>query len=203
MAGSGTFKANAAVQAANLPAELPFSQADLASGLISFEIRWEDTAPDSASDIYEGVYRGAIKQFRVKIGNTELTLPVQEALIKVSDGGFGKVNRESVRIETAQSFGRFSLSAGWILNNEQASTADLRGAPGVLDSDQAPSAARLARFVASGPYDKAFFVVLKDSDSATLYPVYINTSSFKIDQYGPSSGNACPNCVLPPQAGSR
>ena len=183
--GSGTFKSPGAAQITNLPTDSPFSAADLASGTLSFSINWDDSVADSNTDPYSGLYPTSITRFLVKIGNTQIALPVAPSQIQVSDGGFGAVYRESIRLQTILVTPVYSLDAGWVLLNQQPTTADLRGAPGSLRSDALPTANQMAGFGASGPHDKAFYLILKTPGSESRPAIYINTSTIKSIQYGP------------------
>ena len=185
--GAGSFKPQSAAQIAALPSDSPFSAADLASGSLSFSITWDDGVADSDPDPYSGVYPAAITQFLVKIGSTQIALPVGESQVRVSDGGAGAVYRESIRLQTTLAKPAYSLDAGWVLINEQPTTTDLRGAPGSLPSDAMPTADQMAGFGASGPNDKAFYLVLKTPGSDARPPIYINTSTIASTRYGPAT----------------
>ena len=185
--GNGTFKPPAAALIASLPAQSPFSATDLASGTLSFSITWDDDVAYSNADPYSAIYPAAITQFLVKIGNTHIALPVAPSQIQVSDGGFGAVYRESIRLQTILVAPAYSLDAGWVLINQQPTTTDLRGAAGSLLSGALPTANQMAGFGASGPNDKAFYLILKTPGSEGRPAIYINTSAIKRIQYGPAS----------------
>ncbi len=175
--GTGSFKQPAADK--TLPANSPFSAEDLASGQVSFAIRWDDTTPDRDPNPYRGVYAGSIRHFTVRIGSTEITLPVENAFIEVSDGA-DLSNREFVKLQASQEVGAYKLNVGWMSLNEIVKTGDLRGAAGRLASDAQPNGETLAAFQPAGRFDRSFFVTLSEIANPRSFPIYLQTSAVEI-----------------------
>ena len=128
--GKGTFRPPPPERLANVPADLPFSKADLASGAWSFILRYEDQTRDSDPDPYVGRYGGAIRAFRLTVGATTVDLPVDHAELVVSDGGLGFPERESIRMQTTAQTPYGAMRVSWIQIHQTAARMDLRGAPG-------------------------------------------------------------------------
>ena len=158
VSGQAVFKPLTEQQLAALPANSPFSRADLASGRLSFQMVINDAAPDTDPDPHTGRYPDALRRFRVTIGATTLDLPLSESEMLVSDGGNAKPCRESVRVQAKATANGFLLRAGWMQTNEPVGADDLRGARGALTSDAVPASTVLAGFPSPGPLDKMFFL---------------------------------------------
>lgn len=187
--GSGTFRWRPGEVV--LPPDSPFSAADLASGKVSFAIRWDDQTTDREPDPTLGVYPGAVRQFVLRIGGKEVTLPVEASRVEVSDGGQGAAQRETLRVEGARRFGDYVLTVGWLQVNEGAPKADLRGAAGALATDRLPDAGAAAAFKASGPFDRCLYVTLRWPGGNPVYPIWVQTSSIEVRASAmPIAGNA-------------
>ena len=154
LSGSGTFKPPKAEQLAALPADLGFSQHDLASGNWSFSVRYEDGTPDAESDPHVGRYVAAIRSMRLVVGGTTLDLPVDQATLVVSDGGGGYANRESVRVEVKTAMPAGLLRLSWVQVNQESKGTELRGSAGVLPSDAMPPSSAVANLAAANPFDR-------------------------------------------------
>jgi hypothetical protein len=177
--GTGTFKPVSPEGMANLPASLPLSKTDLASGTWSFQIRYEDRKPDSDPDPYVGRYNAAIRAFRLIVGTTALDLPVDRAKLIVSDGGLGFPERESIRIQVSAQTAIGELQVSWVQIHQTAQRTDLRGAPGLLTSDALPPASLLANLPTDRRFDK-FFLVRVDSPSQTQPLLYLSSSQLTV-----------------------
>jgi hypothetical protein len=177
--GTGTFKPVSPEGMANLPASLPLSKTDLASGTWSFQIRYEDRTPDSDPDPYVGRYNAAIRAFRLIVGTTALDLPVDRAKLIVSDGGLGFPERESIRIQVSAQTAIGELQVSWVQIHQTAQRTDLRGAPGLLTSDALPPASLLANLPTDRRFDK-FFLVRVDSPSQTQPLLYLSSSQLTV-----------------------
>jgi hypothetical protein len=110
--------------------------------------------PDSDPDPYVGRYVGAVRAFRLVIGATTLDLPVDQTEIVVSDGGGNFPNRESVRMELKAQLPAALLRLAWVQVNQQRVGTDLRGAPGVLQSDALPPYTAMAQLTVANPADR-------------------------------------------------
>lgn len=187
VSGSGSFKPPAVNTA--LPANSPFSAQDLASGVVAFAIRWDDTAPDRDPNPYRGLYAGSIRQFSIRIGTTEIALPVDNAFIEVSDGG-DVSSREFIKLQASQKFGAYTLIAGWMSLNEIVKTGDLRGAAGRLAGDAQPNGGSLTAFQPAGRFDRSFFVTLRADADPRDFPIYLQTSAVEIRPAAATSGAA-------------
>jgi hypothetical protein len=178
--GDATFRVPADPVLAALPADGPLRAEDLRSGSLAFEITYDDATPDAEPDPYAGRYAGAIRGFRVRIGNAWIDLPASGAQLLVSDGGFGMAYRESVQLIGSARHGAFVLRAGWVQINQASTAADLRGAPGALDGDRLPAAQALIDFRSSGEYDRAFFVRLDPEGDSRRPLLWLSTSSLRV-----------------------
>lgn len=178
--GSGTFKPPAAERLAALPADLGFSQADLASGTWSISVRYDDSVPDADSDPRVGRYSGAIRAFRLVIGGTTIDLPVEQAVIAVSDGGGGFPNRESIRVETKASTSSGLLRVSWVQVNQQPKGVDLRGPIGVLPSDALPTYAMIANLATASPFDRYLELRIDRPGGDSLPLLYLSSSKLTV-----------------------
>lgn len=177
--GMGTFKPVPPESMANLPANLPFSKTDLASGTWSFQVRYEDRTADSDPDPYVGRYGGAIRAFRLIVGTTALDLPIDRAELIVSDGGLGFPERESIRIQASAQTALGALQVSWVQIHQTARRTDLRGAPGLLTSDALPAASLLANLPTDRRFDR-FLLVRIDSPSQTQPLLYLSSSQLTV-----------------------
>lgn len=179
LSGSGTFRPPSKDQVANLPAELPFSRADLVSGRWSFSARYDDAAADADPDPYVGRFAGAIRSFRLVIGATTIDLPVDKAEIVISDGGSGFPGRESVRLQGQAMTSAGLLRLGWIQVNQQPNGTELRGPAGSLSSDRLPSAALMANLPVASAFDR--FVELRIEPPGGGRPLlYLSSSKLSV-----------------------
>ncbi|GAC1606216.1 MAG: hypothetical protein NVS3B2_13430 [Ramlibacter sp.] len=182
LSGSGTFNPPKAEQLAALPADLGFSRSDLASGKWSFSVRYEDSArtPDAQPDPYAGRFAGAIRAFRLVIGNTTLDLPVDQAVIVVSDGGGGFPNRASIRVETKASTPSGLLRLSWVQVHQQPKGTDLRGAAGLLSNHALPPYSIVANLPAASPFDR-FLELRLDRPGGDPQPLlYLSSSQLSV-----------------------
>ncbi|CAN7366983.1 hypothetical protein [Variovorax sp. LjRoot178] len=186
LSGSGTFKPPKAEQLAALPADLGFSQSDLASGNWSFSVRYEDSTPDAEPDPYAGRYAGAIRSFRLVIGSTTLDLPVDQAAIVVSDGGDGFPNRESIRVEAKALMPPGLLRLSWVQVNQQPKGTDLRGPAGVLPSDAMAPYSMVANLATANPFDR-FLELRIDRPGGDPRPLLYLSSSKLTVTAGPAT----------------
>ncbi len=177
--GLGTFTPPTPDRLANVPADLPFSKADLASGKWSFIVRYEDRTADSDFEPYVGRYGRAIHAFRLTVGSTTIDLPVDHAELIVSDGGLGFPERESIRIETRAQTPYGTIQVGWIQTHQTASRMDLRGAPGLLASDAMPSPSVMAHLPTDRQFDR-FLLVRVDSPSQVQPLLYLSSSQLSV-----------------------
>lgn len=181
--GTGTFKPPTTEQLATLPADLPFSRADLASGRWTFVVRYEDSTADADPDPYTARYTGAIRSFRVTIGDTTIELPATSAELSVSDGGGASRHRETIRLQATQAASPTradTLRAGWVQLNQKSRSDDLRGAAGVLASDALPAAATIANLATSSPFDRFFFVQIDSPDGSRKPLLYLSSSQLTV-----------------------
>jgi len=178
--GEAAFKAPAEAAIERLPAASPFTASDLRSGRLSFEIVYDEAAPDADPDVYTGRYPTAIRAFRVRIGATAVELPVTGAELRVSDGGFGLAHRESLQLLAAARHGDHDLRVGWVQLNQRAPTEDLRGAPGGIAGDAIPDARTVLAFPTSGEFDRVFFVRLDPVADPRRPSLYLSTSTVTV-----------------------
>lgn len=178
--GKGSFKVPAADQLARLPADAPFSQADLASGRIAFSLLLVDSVRDADADPYVGRYPGAVHRFTITVGRSSVRLPDSDTELSVSDGGLGKIDRESIRARASMQAGGNALKADWAQINQQADTADLRGTPGMLPNDAMPSAATLAKLANASRFEHALVVELNAAHGQGPVLLYLNTSTLTV-----------------------
>jgi hypothetical protein len=178
--GEATFRTPAEAALARLPASSPIAAADLRSGTMSFEIVYDDGAPDAEPDAYGGRYPSAIRAYRVRIGATTVELPPAGAELRVSDGGFGLAHRESLQLLAAARYGDHDLRVGWVQINQRAPTEDLRGAPGAIAGDAIPDVRALVAFPTSGEFDRVFFVRLDPVADPRRPALYLGTSSMTV-----------------------
>ncbi len=184
--GTGSFKSPGAASA--LPSSSPFTTEDLATGLVSFAIRWDDASPDRDPDTYRGFYPSAIRKFTVRIGATEIELPADNAFIEVSDGGSSGPHREFVKLQASQLIGGYRLSVGWMTLNETVKTGDLRGTAGLLANDALPDGVTLAALQPAGRFDRSLFVTLRAETDSRSYPIYLQTSAIEIQPVTTAAG---------------
>jgi hypothetical protein len=178
--GEATFKAPTEAAIMRLPASSPIPAADLRSGTLSFEIVYDDAAPDAEPDVYGGRYPSAIRAYRVRIGATTVEMPPAGAELRVSDGGFGLAHRESLQLLAAVRYGDHDLRVGWVRINQRAPTEDLRGAPGAIAGDAIPDARTLVAFPTSGEFDRVFFVRLDPVADPRRPALYLSTSTMTV-----------------------
>lgn len=177
LSGSGRFKPPTAEQLAALPANLPFTRADLASGTWSFQTRYDDSVPDTDPDAYVGRYAGAVQAFRLVVGSTAIDLPVNQSEIVVSDGGQGFTQRESICLEVKVSVAAGLLRMAWVQLNQQPAGTDLRGSAGVLRSDALPAAAAMAQLAVANPADRFLELRIDQPGTTSAAPLlYLSTS---------------------------
>jgi hypothetical protein len=188
--GDATFKVPAEATLAALPADAPVRAADLRGGTLSFELSYDDATPDADADPQTGRYERAIRAFRVRIGDTLLDMPVSSARLVVSDGGQGRVYRESVQFVADARAGGFTVQAGWVQLNQAAMTADLRGATGVLDGDRLPAPSRLVALPTSGEFDRVFYLRIDAQGDAARPLLYLSTSKLSVGLAGPATAAA-------------
>ncbi len=186
--GTGSFKPPGTAGA--LPSSSPFSVEDLASGQVSFAIRWDDAAPDRDPDPYRGFYPGAIRKFVVRIGATEIALPADDASIEVSDGGSSGSHQEFVKLQASQVIAGYRLSVGWMTLNEIVKTGDLRGTTGFLASDALPNGETLAALKPAGRFDRSLFVTLRAESEPRSFPIYLQTSAIEVKPVATAAGTA-------------
>jgi hypothetical protein len=177
--GSGTFKPPPPDRMARVPAEFPFSTADLGSGTWSFDATFNDAIPDSDPDPYVGRYAGAVRSFRLTVGATSVELPVDHSEIVVSDGGLGFPERESLRLLVQARTPYGLLQVSWTQIHQTSSRMDLRGTPGLLASDALPSASVLANLPTDRRFDK-FLLLRVDSPGQAQPVVYISASDLGV-----------------------
>ena len=180
LSGIGTFKAPSAEQLAALPTDLGFSQSDLASGTWSFSVRYEDSSPGSEPSAYVARYAGAIHSFRLVIGKTTLDLPIDQAVISVSDGGDGFPNRESIRVETKALMPSGLLHLSWVQVNQQPKGSDLRGPAGTLPTAAMPASSTIANMATENPFDR-FLELRIDRPNGDPRPLlYLSSSKLTV-----------------------
>lgn len=172
--GRGSFEVPPADQLARLPADAPFSRADLASGRIAFSFLLDDSVRDADADPYVGRYPGAVHRFTVTVGQSSVRLPDSDTELSVSDGGLGEVSRESIRARASMQAGRNALKVDWVQVNQQAATTDLRGAPGALPSDAMPPRATL---VDPTRFERSLVVELNAVRGQGRVLLYLKTST--------------------------
>jgi len=185
--GDAPFKVPAETTLAALPVDAPLRAEDVRNGAVSFELSYDDAVGDADPDPWTGRYDRAIRAFRVRIGDTLLEMPVATARLVVSDGGQGRMYRESVEFVADARAGAFTVQAGWVQLNQAALTADLRGAAGVIDGDRLPVAGRLVAFPTSGEFDRVFYVRI-DAAGGTGRPLlYLSTSRLTVSVVAPGA----------------
>ena len=177
--GTGTFKPLPPEERSKLPAQLPFTKTDLASGIWSFQVRYEDRTADSDPDPYVGRYGASIRSFRLTVGSTALDLPVDRAELVVSDGGLGFPERESIRMQTSARTALGTMQVSWVQVHQTAQRADLRGAPGLLTSDALPPASVLANLPIDRPFNR-FLLLRVDSPLGGQPLLYLSSSQLTI-----------------------
>jgi hypothetical protein len=180
VSGSGSFKPLTAEQLDSLPSGLPFSRADLASGRWSFTVRYDDGAADVDADPYAGRYAGAIRSFRVTVGDTTIELPATSAELLVSDGGGAARQRETIRLEAAAATAAGTLRAGWVQLHQKSRTDDLRGAAGLLAGDAMPAPPAIANLATASPFDRFFYVRIDAADGARKPQLYLSSSRLTV-----------------------
>jgi hypothetical protein len=188
--GDASFKVPADTTLAALPADAPVRAADLRGGTLSFEIRYDDATPDADADPWTGRYERAIRVFRVRIGDTLLDMPVSSARLVISDGGQGRMHRESVQFVADARSGGYTVQAGWVQLNQAAMTADLRGAAGVLDGDRLPAPSRLVALPTSGEFDRVFYLRIDVPGDAARPLLYLSTSKLSVGLAVPATAAA-------------
>jgi hypothetical protein len=180
LSGSGTFKPPKAEQLAALPADLGFSQSDFASGNWSFAVRYDDSIPGAESDPYTRRFNGVVRSFQLTIGSSTLDLPVDQAVIVVSDGGEGYPDRESVRVEANALTPSGLLRLRWFQANQQPKGTDLRGAVGVLPSGAMPPYLKVANLPTLNPFDR-FLELRVDRPGGDPRPLlYVSSSKLTV-----------------------
>ena len=179
LAGTGTFKPPSTERFANVPADLPFSKADLASGIWSFALRYDDRTPDSDPDPYVGRYVGAIRAVRLSVGSTNVELPVNQSEIVVSNGGLGFPERESLRMQVTSKTPYGVVRVSWNQIHQTATRMDLRGAPGLLSSDALPVPSVLANLLTARAFDK-FFLLRVDAPTQLQPLLYLSSSTLSV-----------------------
>ncbi len=177
--GTGTFKPPTPERLTNVPADLPFSRADLASGTWSFATRYEDRTADSDPDPYVGRYVGAIRSFRMTVGAVTVDLPVDRAEIIVSDGGLGFPERESIQIQVSSKTPYGVIRVSWTQIHQTTSRTDLRGASGLLASDALPAPSMVANLPSDRPFDR-FLLLRVDSPTQVRPLLYLSSSSLSV-----------------------
>lgn len=187
MRGDASFRVPADTTLAALPADAPVRAADLRGGTLSFELSYDDATPDAEADPWTGRYERAIRAFRVRIGDTLLDMPVSSARLVVSDGGQGRMYRESVQFVADARSGGYTVQAGWVQLNQAAMTTDLRGVAGVLDGDRLPTPSRLVALPTSGEFDRAFFLRIDAPGDASRPLLYLSTSKLSVGLAAPAT----------------
>jgi hypothetical protein len=188
--GDASFKVPADTTLAALPADAPVRAADLRGGTLSFELSYDDATPDADADPWTGRYERAIRVFRVRIGDTLLDMPVSSARLVISDGGQGRMHRESVQFVADARSGGYTVQAGWVQLNQAAMTADLRGAAGVLDGDRLPAPSRLVALPTSGEFDRVFYLRIDVPGDAARPLLYLSTSKLSVGLAVPATAAA-------------
>ncbi len=179
IAGAGSFKPLSSDRLARLPQGAAFSQADLASGALSFRVRYENSAPDADPDFYVGRYDRAVRAVQLTVGATTIALPPENVELVVSDGGLGFPDRESVRVKSWLATPAGVVRFSWVQSNQAADRKDLRGAPGSLSSDALPEHSVLANLATSSRFDK--FIVFELSAPTDVQPlVYVSSSQVSV-----------------------
>lgn len=187
LSGTGSFKPPSAEQLANLPADLPFSHADLASGKWAFSVLYDDRAADGDADRYAGRYAGAIRSFRVTIGNSSFDLPASQAELLVSDGGGSARHRESIRLEAKSQLAAGTLRIGWVQANQKSTADDLRGNAGALASDALPAPSTIAGFATASPFDRYLYLRVDPPGSPARPLLYLSSSNVSVAVVEPAA----------------
>ncbi len=177
--GTGTFMPFSAERLARVPATLPFSAGDLASGNLSFAIRYDDRSADSDPDPYVGRHIGAIRAVRLTVGSKTLELPVQQTEIVVSDGGLGFPERESIRLQATAKLTHGVMQFSWTQVRQTPTRMDLRGATGAIASDAMPAPALVAHLPTDRPFDR-FFLVRVDAPDQARPLLYLSSSTLSV-----------------------
>lgn len=151
---AGTFNPPGPEQTARFPNDGGISRADLATGIWSMSVVYDDAAPDVDPDPYVGRFSNAIKSAQFTVGGKTLELPVDRAQIIVSDGGQGFPFRESIKVVVQASLPAGTMRLSWIQLSSQARTTDLRGPSGLLKSDALPPFEQVAQFPTTQPFDR-------------------------------------------------
>ena len=178
--GDAPFKVPAEAMLAALTAEAPVRAEDVRTGSLSFELIYDDAVVDADPDPWTGRYDRAIRAFRVRLGDTLLDMPVSTARLVVSDGGQGRMYRESVQLIGDARAGAFTVQVGWVQLNQAALTADLRGPAGVIDGDRLPPPARLVSVPTSGEFDRVFYLRVDAVGGAGRPLLYLSTSRLSV-----------------------
>ncbi|MBC7956525.1 MAG: hypothetical protein H7Y33_11730 [Cytophagales bacterium] len=179
IAGTGSFKPLSVDRLAKVPQETAFSKTDLLSGVWSFQLRYEDNAPDTDPDHDVGRYSGALRAIQLTIGATTISLPLENAELVVSDGGLGFPDRESIRVKSWLATPAGILRFSWVQSNHSPNRPDLRGAPGSLASDALPPYSVLANLPTSSRFDR--FVTLELSAPTSVQPLlYVSSSQVSV-----------------------
>lgn len=177
--GTGTFVPFSAQRLASVPRTMPFSVDDLASGKVSFALRYEDRIADADPDPYVSRYPGAVRALRLTIGATTLQLPVDHTEIVVSDGGLGFPERESIRLQVTAKAAYGVLQFSWNQVRQTPTRLDLRGATGALASDAMPTPALVAQLPTDRPFDR--YVLLRvDSPNQAQPLLYVSSSTLSV-----------------------
>ncbi|RPH46792.1 MAG: hypothetical protein EHM87_00930 [Burkholderiales bacterium] len=187
--GDAPFRVPAQAMLAALSPDAPVRAEDVRSGALSFELSYDDAVVDADPDPYTGRYDRAIRSFRVRIGETLLDMPVSTARLVVSDGGEGRMHRESVQVVADARAGAFTVQAGWVQLNQSAPTADLRGSAGVIDGDRLPAPGRLIAFPTSGEFDRVFYLRIDAVGAAGRPVLYLSTSRLSVSVAPPSGAS--------------
>ena len=180
VSGTGTFKPLSVEQLAGLPGDLAFSRNDLRSGRWSFSVRYEDTVRDTDPDPHTGRFVGAIRAFRLVMGDTTVDLPVDRAQIVVSDGGGGHSSREFIRLETTATLPAGILKLSWVQVNQQPPNIDLRGSAGVLSGDGLPAPAVVANLPVANPSDKFLILQIDRPGNESKPLLYLSSSLLSV-----------------------
>jgi hypothetical protein len=187
LSGTGSFKPPAAQQLTNLPADLPFSRADLASGKWAFVVRYDPRAVDVDADPYAGRYAGAIRSFHVTIGASSFELPAVQAELLISDGGAPARHRESIRLEATSALAAGSLRIGWIQANQKSTADDLRGSAGALASDALPAPSTIANLATASPFDRYLYLRVDPPGAVSRPLLYLSSSNVTVTVVAPAA----------------
>ncbi len=172
----GTFKPPAPEQTALFPVEGGIDRADLAKGTWSMAVVYDDTAADVDPDPHVGRFPHAIRSARLTIGDKTIELPVGRAEIVVSDGGHGFSYRESIKVVVQAPLPAGPMRLSWVQLFTQQRDTDLRGTAGLLSGDAMPTAAQMANFPTTQPFDR-FLELRVDSPAGAARPLLYLSSS--------------------------